>query len=183
MQFKNTGNQASFSECGKYRWILTRDISQIRRTMIFIGLNPSRANSQYNDPTMLRLLGFCRKWGYGQLRVVNLFARVSITPSVLLKCKDPIGERNNQYLSKCLKEWSSYLHFDLWLGWGNSGSSFNRNQQVIELIYKYYKRRLLKSSNATGPMGLGLSRQGQPLHPLYRSYSERLMPIDYFKVI
>ena len=82
-------SKASFSSCGLYRWRLEREFNNKKKLMIFIGLNPSRASSSLDDQTIKRLLCFSNLWGYGSLIVVNLFARVSASPSILRKCSDP----------------------------------------------------------------------------------------------
>ncbi|HJM80481.1 MAG TPA: DUF1643 domain-containing protein, partial [Prochlorococcaceae cyanobacterium Fu_MAG_72] len=66
-------SEASFSPCGHYRWWLKRRLGKSSRTLLFVGLNPSKASALDDDPTLRRILGFCRSWGYGRLLVVNLF--------------------------------------------------------------------------------------------------------------
>ena len=82
---------AQFSPCGRYRWWLQRCWDPQRPPLLFIGLNPSRADAQRDDPTLRRLLGFARAWGYGGLEVLNLFARISASPAALRRCADPVG--------------------------------------------------------------------------------------------
>ena len=78
-------SNAVFSLCRKYRYRLNRRISQSRKEIIFIGLNPSTADEKDNDSTLRRLLDFSDSWGYGSLVVINLFARISNSPKIL-KC-------------------------------------------------------------------------------------------------
>lgn len=88
---------AALSSCGAYRWLLHRPIqsrhhnSEARRVLLFVGLNPSRADGQRDDPTLRRLQGFSQHWGYHHLVVLNLFARISPSPSQLCRCTEPIG--------------------------------------------------------------------------------------------
>ena len=92
--------EATLSSCGAYRWLLHRPIpsrepsSGQRRLLLFIGLNPSRADGRRDDPTLRRLQGFAHHWGYHHLVVLNLFARISPSPSLLCRCDEPIGAEN-----------------------------------------------------------------------------------------
>ena len=95
-------SSASFSTCKGYRWNLCRHINDTRKTLIFIGLNPSLANAKDDDPTLRRLLGFTERWGYGSLVVINLFGKISKSPKTLGSCDDPIGIRNDEVLYKLL---------------------------------------------------------------------------------
>jgi hypothetical protein len=74
---------AAFSPCGHYRWWLERVWAPERPRLIYVGLNPSRADGCRDDPTLRRLQGFARAWGYGALEVLNLFARISVSPALL----------------------------------------------------------------------------------------------------
>ena len=84
-----------FSECGSYRWILKRELSSGSRTIVFIGLNPSKANSFNNDRTLVRIINFCSRWRYKNIYIINLFGLISKSPNELTKNKDPVGKKNN----------------------------------------------------------------------------------------
>ena len=97
---------AAFSPCGQYRWWLERLWQPAAPRLLFIGLNPSRADGQRNDPTLRRLLGFAQRWGYGSLEVLNLFARVSPSPAVLRRgtraCIVALPPRNPREGTTCV---------------------------------------------------------------------------------
>ena len=99
-------SSAQFSTCKNYRWRLTRHINYSKKELIFIGLNPSLANKDKNDPTLQRLLGFSECWGYGSLVVINLFAIISKSPKDLSFCEDPVGKKNDFVLNKWINYWS-----------------------------------------------------------------------------
>ena len=69
-----TVGAAGISECGCYRYWLTRTWNPRRATLCWVLLNPSTADADRDDPTIRRCQGFARSWGYGGIVVVNLFA-------------------------------------------------------------------------------------------------------------
>lgn len=71
---------ASISECGTYRWTLQRRWAAGER-VCWIMLNPSTADAERDDPTVLRCMAFSRSWGYGGLIVVNLYPFRSSKPA------------------------------------------------------------------------------------------------------
>jgi len=52
---------ARFSECGTYRYNLTRELGG-ERPLVICGLNPSVATRDKNDPTIRREIGFAKLW-------------------------------------------------------------------------------------------------------------------------
>ncbi len=170
---------ATFSPCGLYRWSLERRVSKEKRILIFVGLNPSKASSYIDDPTLKRLLNFTFSWGYGSLIVVNLFARISSSPSIIRTCSDPVGQRNDQELSNRISQWSEKPHCDLWLGWGNQGVLHDRNVYVMNLLRINAAKRVSEYPFAFGPLVIGLTRKGEPRHPLYVSNREVLRPLIF----
>ena len=115
-----------FSECRSYRWILKRQLLTGKKTVVFIGLNPSEANSVKNDRTLIRIINFCSRWNYKNIYVINLFGLISKSPSHLSKSLDPVGKNNNLITLKVLEFWNENINCDLWLGWGDKGQLFQK---------------------------------------------------------
>ncbi|MFM7732479.1 MAG: DUF1643 domain-containing protein [Cyanobium sp.] len=157
--------RAVFSPCGHYRWWLQRLWRPEAPRLLFFGLNPSRADAFRDDPTLRRLSGFARTWGFGGLEVVNLFARISASPAALRRCREPVGGRCDAWIRRRLR-WcreAEGAHV-LWLGWGNGGAWRDRDRAVLELL----------AAEGVQPLCLGLTAAGQPRHPLYQPRSGRL---------
>ena len=167
-------SNAVFSFSRKYRYRLNRRINQSRKEIIFIGLNPSTADEEDNDSTLIRVLNFSNSWGYGSLVVINLFARISPSPSILKSSSNPIGPFNNFELKTNIKNWSENEFCDLWLGWGVNGSFMNRDRNILKEIKKYSKKKMQHFPKAQMPLALGLTKGGYPRHPLYMPNSSYL---------
>lgn len=67
---------AEFSPFGHYRYTLTRRWGD-GPTALWIGTNPSVADTERDDPTILRETHFSRSWGYGGFVKVNLYPIVT----------------------------------------------------------------------------------------------------------
>jgi hypothetical protein len=159
-----TSRAAAFSPCGQYRWWLERVWDPAAPRLIFMGLNPSRADGQRDDPTLRRLLGFARRWGYGSLEVLNLFARISPSPAALRRVADPVGADTDAWIRRRL---AAQPEATLWLGWGNQGAWRDRHRAVGALL-------------VGRPLGgLGLTASGQPRHPLYVAGTVALQPLAW----
>jgi len=142
--------------------------------VLFIGLNPSRANGERDDPTLRRLQGFARSWGYGQLVVLNLFALVTPSPALLRRSSDPTGAAADAVLAAWLRRWSLSPSWDLWLGWGAGGTVWRRDQQLLEMVQSLMRQR--RAVGGSPPGVLGFTRGGQPRHPLYVHGAQALQP-------
>lgn len=143
-------SEAVFSPDRKYRYALWRIWDERKPVCMFIGLNPSTANENTDDPTTIRCMGFAASWGYGGHCMTNMFAYVSSDPQDLRVFSRPlssIGPENDA--------WLAYLaaHSDIvvacWGHWDFPG----RAETVRNLIPHLYC--------------FGLTKQGQPKHPLY----------------
>jgi len=138
-------------------------ISKQRRVLLFVGLNPSRADGRRDDPTLRRLQGFAHQWGYHHLVVLNLFARISPSPSLLCRCAEPIGAENDLILHSWFQQWAQQPKWDLWLGWGVGGGLRQRDAEVLKMLNDVSDRRGVLSP----PFVTGLTKAGYPRHPLY----------------
>ena len=139
---------AVFSICEQYRYTIWRCWDINLPSVLFIGLNPSTANATNDDPTLRRCIDFARKWEYGSVYVVNLFAFRTTNPKILYRVKDPVGPRNNVWIRNLIKRSNR-----VFVAWGNVGSYNERSKKVLKLIPEAYC--------------LSVNRSGQPSHPLY----------------
>ncbi|MFN7900076.1 MAG: DUF1643 domain-containing protein [Synechococcaceae cyanobacterium] len=147
---------ARFSRCGRYRWWLERCWWPQRPSVLFIGLNPSRADAGADDPTLRRLGCFARDWGFGGLEVVNLFSAVATDPRALRRLPDPVGGSTDRWIRH--RAVAPRVQA-IWLGWGNQGVWRQRDRQVLSLLSHVAPEKRL--------LALGATRHGQPRHPLY----------------
>ena len=144
---------AIISDCGKYRYLLSRhgDLLAHQKHILFVMLNPSKADASINDPTITRCLGFTNAWGYKILNVINLYAYRATKPKELWNAKDPVGPLNDDYIRNALVS-----HADVVCAWGNNALE-NRVLEFAELA---------KESGARF-WHLGLTTKGHPWHPLF----------------
>ncbi|BAC88203.1 DUF1643 domain-containing protein [Gloeobacter violaceus] len=154
-----TVGDALFDASGLYRYALWRRWDAMGEQVVFILLNPSAADAARDDATIRRCLGFSRRWGFGALAVVNLFAWRTANPRALARVTDPIGPDNDRVLAQVCRGAGRVV-----VGWGNHGALHRRDQAVLALI----------DGEAHC---LGLTRRGQPCHPLYLPGERRPEPL------
>jgi hypothetical protein len=141
---------AELSNCRTYRYSLSRIWDKSKPYVLFIGLNPSTADENKDDPTIRRCINYAKDWGYGGLKMVNLFAYRATLPSDLKKHNNPIGVDNDKYITKLSKNSGETI-----VAWSDDGDYLNRDKEVLKLIKK--------------PMCLNINKSGQPSHPLYQN--------------
>lgn len=71
---------AVFSDDRRHRYWLWRVWDRSHPLLVTCMFNPSTADAQKDDPTISRLCGFARRWGYGGVLVVNLHSLRSSDP-------------------------------------------------------------------------------------------------------
>ncbi len=149
---------AMFSDDRIYRYSLSRIWNERKGVVAFIGLNPSTADENVDDPTITRCIRFTDSWGYGGITMVNLFAFRATNPKDMKAAKDPVGPSNDLELMRA--DFCSDLVI---LAWGIHGDFLNRNKKVLSYLRE--------------PHCLALTKAGQPRHPLY--LSKDLKPIRF----
>ena len=167
-----------FSNCRSYRWILKRELPSGKKTIIFIGLNPSKANSSYEDKTLIRIINFCSKWNYKNIYIINLFGLISKSPFQLSKSKDPIGGMNDLITLITLEFWRKNINCDLWLGWGDKGQLNGRDREILQIIKNLSNLKSIENNYSNRILSLGISKKGNPRHPLYMPNESFLKPFE-----
>ena len=142
---------ATLSPDGRYRYRLGRRWAE-GATVTWIMLNPSTADAANDDPTIRRCTDFTKRWGYGGLTVVNLFALRATDPRALRRAYDqPIGlPDNDRHIVEATASAALVV-----AAWGAHGTMYARDRQV----------RMLLDGRAVHC--LGTTKAGQPRHPLY----------------
>ncbi len=156
---------AIFSECRKYRYVLTRHIPQLVRWVrpcLLIMLNPSDANAEENDPTITRCDGFATSWLCTSLTVVNLYGLVATDPKELAIHPSPIGPDNDKHLHEQLEaHWKTGV---IVAAWGANAAA------------KHHSRASILQTLSGRVHCLGVNKDGSPKHPLYLPKAQLPVP-------
>jgi hypothetical protein len=149
---------AVYSDCKRYRYLLTRAWEPTGRKALFVMLNPSTATEVQNDPTVERCERRARTLGFGAFRVTNIFAWRDTDPRKMRAAADPVGPANDEAIRGSV-DWADQVI----CAWGTHGSHLARGPAVEALL------------RATGAplFTLGLTKDGHPKHPLYIGYAEQ----------
>jgi hypothetical protein len=146
-------NTAKLSRCRKYRYALWRTWDDSLPYVMFVGLNPSTADENTDDPTLIRCMNFAKSWGYGGVCMANLFAFRATDPLVMKAADNPVGRLNNKWLKQLAQEAGLVV-----AAWGNDGVYLKRSQKVVKMIPDLYCLKMNKS--------------GEPAHPLYQKATQ-----------
>lgn len=142
---------AAFDPTRTYRYSLYREWGDPSHKAVFVMLNPSTADEVRLDPTVTRCCGYARRWGYGCIEVVNIFALRSTDPKGLLAVEDPVGPENDRHILAAVADAALVV-----AAWGVHGALQGRDRIVRGLLAD---RCVLYC--------LGTTKDGHPKHPLY----------------
>jgi hypothetical protein len=155
--------RAIFDESRVYRYLLRRpDLGggrpglglSLGGVVLFVPLNPSKADERVDDPSVRRMIGFARGWGFRMLEVANIFALRTTNPLELYEHPDPIGPENDDHIRAAVDRAGIVV-----CAWGNHGEFMDRGAAVLQLIRQGIDPWLIRC--------LGVNMSGQPRHPLY----------------
>jgi hypothetical protein len=165
---------AIISEDRLYRYALWRFWHPTKPYVCFIGLNPSTADAQFDDPTLRRCINFAARWGYGGMFMVNLFAWRSPQPKEMMKQAQliAIGPRNDEALRIVTTQPKCGL---IVAAWGKDGNHHQRAFRVLD-----DDDGALSHLNQGDLKCFGLTELGEPKHPLYLPNETNLMDYPLF---
>lgn len=157
---------ATYSSCGRYRQVLTRDWTPEGtepRTIMFVGQNPSVATAEVSDPTCDREVGFARRWGFTRYVKTNMLDWRATEPKNVPH--DPRQACSQENLAAILRE-------------------VKDAEEVLLAYGKLHKRfapivgKTLDALRKTGkPLNcLKLNKDGSAGHPLYISSTTERFP-------
>jgi hypothetical protein len=149
-----TRSFAIFSDCGRYRYILQRRWAA-GPAVVFVMLNPSTADETRNDPTIERCERRARAMGLAGVRIVNLCAFRAVRPADLWHAADPEGPANAGHVLRACHGAGMVI-----CAWGVHGARVGRGERM----------RTALAEGSLDLWHLGLTKGGQPRHPLYVGY-------------
>lgn len=160
-------SSAVISADGRYRYKLGRYWTHETAPAVWIMLNPSTADAVEDDPTIRRCISFAKRWGFGGIEVFNLFALRSRDPIRIETAHDPVGPENDYWLTTAAQSGRTII-----AAWGACQTLLQsrRAARVMELLVQ---------STAAKPTSLGLTKAGNPRHPLYVRSDALLSPLPY----
>lgn len=152
----------------RYRYQLWRSWDESRPRAVFILLNPSTADEQIDDRTVLKCVRFAKRWGCGSAWLCNVFAWRAPHPDELLQVADPVGPENDDWIVRTATPDGGPLPVVV-CGWGPTVEQLGRrDRHVLEL---------LRAAGVT-PHYLRLTKGGHPEHPLYLRESLTPRPLN-----
>ncbi|WP_308102509.1 DUF1643 domain-containing protein [Paraburkholderia madseniana] len=156
--------EASFSPCGRYRPLLTRRWAEGDSFALWIGMNPSTATGEVDDPTVRR------EWNYTRVRLgVSAYVKANVMdyratdPKALLEPGiEPQSESNQNTI---LEQARNARYVVLAFG-------------TLTKAQRRYASELVTALEAEGiPLFcLGFTADGSPRHPLYVKQDSPLVP-------
>ena len=124
---------------------------------VWVMLNPSTADANKDDNTIRRCVGFARMWGFAGIEVVNLYPLVSTDAKAMLRCPDRHGPLGVAPIRSALRD-----HRNAVCAWGA-----HAEPGVATLVADCAEREIGWENVSC----LGLTKSGQPRHPLRIAYA------------
>lgn len=139
------------------RWWGAPDLAT---TVVWVLLNPATGDTERRPrPTLARCVTRSRELDATGLLIVNLFAFRHTDPKQLRTATDPVGPANDEVLRGTTRAGLRTV-----VAWGSHGGLRGRSAEVGPLL--------------SVPTCLGVTRSGEPRHPLYVAADAPLVPWD-----
>jgi hypothetical protein len=175
MKIEYTSTGAEISGCGRFRYLLTREWDSSLPACAFIGLNPSTADGNQDDPTIRRCVSFAASWGYGKLYMLNLHPYRATNPADMLAD---------------LKQESSLPIAEICSIWAPQKRAINHVRDTADIAVAAWgshakhpdlKKLAASCADFLGPklFALSLTKDGHPAHPLYLKKTLRPFPFHF----
>jgi len=150
-----TKTGAIFSTNHKERFVLWRKWDHSKPNVLFIGLNPSKADKTKNDPTTHRIMAHSQRLGFGGCFLMNCFTHIATNPKDLSISGD--WQQNLKWFHRV-----ALLCPEVIFAWGKHGLVKKHGRDV------FFKKQFPKAKC------MGTNQDGSPRHPLYLSYATKL---------
>ena len=158
---------AIISPCGQYRYRLERTVAMEGPVYAFFGINPSTADASLDDATVRKWIGFVKRWGGSRFIVGNAWPLRSTDVRALADAPRWLdaGLENTRHILAMTAEADILVPC-----WGDRGK--------VPRVMHNDLDELLHLLRGTGKplMHFGLTKGGDPKHPLMLGYDTPLQP-------
>jgi hypothetical protein len=155
---------AILSQCGRYRYRLERDVQLAGNVIAFFGINPSTADADVDDQTTRKLIGFAKLLGARRYLLGNVFAWRATDVRELADVIDPTGPDNIEQLGRIICD--ADILVPCWGAKAKLPRDLRRDVDLTEQMLRHTGKPLRV---------FGLTRMGDPLHPLMLGYATQLV--------
>lgn len=166
-ELRNVKSDIFISDCGNYKYWLTKEWDKDLPRVMYIILNPTTADSEIDNQTLKKCIGFAKGWGYGSVEVFNLFSYITKDLNILKNIIEEngeeaaIGPENDEWIKIAVEKADLIV-----LAWGNKGEEFrDRTEKILNIL----KGKKVKC--------LGKTAKKQPRNP--RTLAYYISPVDY----
>lgn len=145
-----------------FRYELRRIWNDQLPLLVVCMLNPSTADAERNDPTILTLIHFAKLWGYGGLLIVNFYAYRASRPQDMPCDRDPTGPDNAEY-------WTAALRYASKNG-GRALAAWGACSSLNPFAIRAKARGFCREASIWNVelVCLGVTADGSPKHPMAR---------------
>lgn len=157
-------SDAVFSPCGRYRQLLIREWDGAEKdgSVLWIGMNPSTADLNVDDPTVFKEQKFTRRWGYGRYIKCNVMDYRATDPKSLLEAGIvPATEENLKTIIEQARKAKIVV-----LAYGSLHKKLAHYGQSVTDALRAENIRL---------HALKITNNGSPGHPLYLKDTSELI--------
>jgi hypothetical protein len=159
---------AVFDATRRRRYSLVREWSAELPRRAYVGFNPSTADAVDDDPTIRRCIAFAKRDGFGSITMVNLLSERSSDPRKLLGLGEPefaAGARRSAMRAAA----------QVVFMWGG----LTKAPPNLRELLQYQRERVLADARDLVPCCFAVTKNGEPVHPLYLPGTAQLRPWVY----
>jgi hypothetical protein len=148
---------AKFNDDHTHRLILGRLWNESSSKIMFIGLNPSKADDVENDNTVRRLIKFSQNWGFGGFYIGNIYSYIATEPKDMIKYYSQLPNSQVKKLQKAnlhqVIDRASICSMTVFC-WG---ANVDQDDPWVEIVIRRFKNAYC----------FGKTKDGHPKHPLF----------------
>lgn len=155
---------AVISECGHYRYRLSREVQSEGKTFAFFGINPSTADASLDDATVRKWRGFSLRNGARRFLVGNVFSYRATDVNTLATVQVE-GDEHWPNIFQIIEDADVLVPC-----WGARGKVPPRLHPYIDDLLN----EILSSGKPV--LHFGKTSSGDPKHPLMLGYDTPMVP-------